>query len=491
MQTKQIDLEALPIEVKESRLTDTQKKVLNVFYTYNTLDKTNENGSFFIDNITLKNEAAVSSDTLQRTLSFLITNRFIDRIAGSRTKENGSVASTYVLHIDVINEWCKQNKKTKKNKGFDVKGLMFDNQTNHQTNENNDLVKRIDCLELKVNELTDKCDKMIGLMMGLIQGFDVKGLMMENIKHQTTDTESDTDIEINSKDHKYTGEGNLKVSDTSKIEVRSVESPKSEISEDEIENNNANDTGAMSESKSIITSELKEELRRQAEDWNEVTSEVDNFNYEECEIKTVGNGNNFKFENENQEKYSRLFESTTSLIDEWYRTHDDFTKGKIQSNWQVIQWMFEKGQISQGQYNNSEKCIHQRLQTLIAGQAEYIRNKKTHNKKNFENNAPAPTNANSGNLSRSNNSGEELNAEQKKAQQEANKVAKMAFVESECNRINKQYNLNVVNTIINTVNTYVASADERTNWINKYFDGVINAPSYMKVMRKKALEKVK
>ena len=280
MQTKQIDLEALPIEVKESRLTDTQKKVLNVFYTYNTLDRTNENGSFFIDNITLKNEAAVSGDTLQRTLSFLITNKFIDRIAGSRTKENGSVASTYVLHIDVVNEWCKQNKKTKKNKGVDVKGLMFDNQTNHQTNENAELKSEIEVLKAQNKELSDKLDKMMGLMMGLIQGFDVKGLMMENIKHQTTDIDIDSDIE---KDLINRSDNTCSLNDSNEIETRSIsDGENEELKNEDMQQFTAEEVKALNEYYGREWKELQEvresESMKHKGEYVELSKKINNFN---------------------------------------------------------------------------------------------------------------------------------------------------------------------------------------------------------------------
>ncbi len=261
MQTKQIDLEALPIEVKESRLTDTQKKVLNVFYTYNTLDKTNENGSFFIDNITLKNEAAVSgNDTLQRALSFLITNRFIDRIAGSRTKENGSVASTYVLHTDNIIDWCKLNKQTKKKQGYDVKGMMFDNHTNHHTNKNADLKSEIEVLKAQNKELNSKVDKLISMVMGMMQGYDVKGMINE---HHTTDI--DKEIDINRSDI-YTC--NLK--DSNEIEIRS--SKVGNISDGESNNGDISDLNDVNDG-SDCESTPKENEELKDEDMQQFTAE--------------------------------------------------------------------------------------------------------------------------------------------------------------------------------------------------------------------------
>lgn len=106
-----MNLEALPIEVKQSAMTDSQKKVLNVFFTYNTLDKTTENGLFFISNEQLRKEAEIGSNkTIQSVLSFLINNNFIQRTAGKQCP-NGGVASTYALNSDNIIEWCKSNKK--------------------------------------------------------------------------------------------------------------------------------------------------------------------------------------------------------------------------------------------------------------------------------------------------------------------------------------------------------------------------------------------
>lgn len=106
-----MNLEALPIEVKESALTDAQKKILNVFYTYNTLDETLKNGSFYITNEQLRTEAEIGSNkTIQSVLSFLIANNFIDRKAGKQCR-NGGVASIYILNTENIMNWSKENKK--------------------------------------------------------------------------------------------------------------------------------------------------------------------------------------------------------------------------------------------------------------------------------------------------------------------------------------------------------------------------------------------
>ena len=104
-------LEALPIEVKESVLTDAQKKVLNVLFTYNTLDKSLENGWFYISNERLRKESEIGSkSTINSVISFLISNNFIDRKAGKQCP-NGGVASTYTLKKDNIMNWSKENKK--------------------------------------------------------------------------------------------------------------------------------------------------------------------------------------------------------------------------------------------------------------------------------------------------------------------------------------------------------------------------------------------
>lgn len=97
----------LPVEVAYSRLSENQKKVLEVLYTYDSLNKTKENGYFFITVDALMKESGIGSHhTIKNVLSRLIDYNFIQRTVGSfATKQ----ASEYILNKEVIMEWCKSH----------------------------------------------------------------------------------------------------------------------------------------------------------------------------------------------------------------------------------------------------------------------------------------------------------------------------------------------------------------------------------------------
>ena len=129
--------DALPIEVRESKLTINQKKILNVLFNYSTLDKSLENGSFFISNEQLLKEAELEYPTqLQRVLSFLITNKFIERIAGTRSlKNNTSSASTYTINTKELIEYCEQHPQKTTKKGNVSMGNGVKNVTDVTVND--------------------------------------------------------------------------------------------------------------------------------------------------------------------------------------------------------------------------------------------------------------------------------------------------------------------------------------------------------------------
>ena len=57
------NFEALPIEVINSTMTESQLKVMEVLFLYNGLDKTNENGHFYISNTDMMEKAGIGSKT--------------------------------------------------------------------------------------------------------------------------------------------------------------------------------------------------------------------------------------------------------------------------------------------------------------------------------------------------------------------------------------------------------------------------------------------
>lgn len=97
--------EALPIEVKNSALTTKQMGVLNVLYRLSTLEasKANPDGSFFASQALLMEETGYSNNTIIDVRSNFADCGFITTEKGTW---EGRRATTYILHKDVIMEWC-------------------------------------------------------------------------------------------------------------------------------------------------------------------------------------------------------------------------------------------------------------------------------------------------------------------------------------------------------------------------------------------------
>lgn len=67
----------------------------------------------------------------------------------------------------------------------------------------------------------------------------------------------------------------------------------------------------------------------------------------------------------------------------------------------------------------------------------------------------------------------------------------MAIVEKECNARRKQFSLDTMEMLVNTLNFFVESKEERKEWINRYFDGMQHRfPSYLDIMKDRALNKI-
>lgn len=97
------NFEALPIEVINSTMTESQLKVMEVLFLYNGLDKTNENGHFYISNTDMMEKAGIGSKTtLNKVLSFFNNNRFIERKSGNIVNRQ---ASEYILNVDEVINW--------------------------------------------------------------------------------------------------------------------------------------------------------------------------------------------------------------------------------------------------------------------------------------------------------------------------------------------------------------------------------------------------
>lgn len=533
-----MSLDALPIEVRESALLDSQKKVLNVFYVYNTLDKTNENGSFYITNEKLRKESEISSNkTIQNVLSFLITNKIIERKAGKQCPKGG-VASTYVFHTDNLIDWCKENPKKTTKKISTPKISTPKKCTDVKCTDVVAAYKQAVREEAKaiwqeINELKELVKKMID------NQYTEK---MGTPNDKCTDVKCTTDIDIDSdieKDLINRSDNTCSLNDSNEIETRSISDGENESNNGDISDLNDVYDGSDCESTPKENEELTEgnmqkftdEERRElnefyGRDWKELqevresesmkhkgeyvefSEKINKFNecfknyYHSKDINTFTEREkqlwSLKSQIEEDATHLKVTDKQADYVLSLEPTLKKTMAGKKKFKEKVVKSQMEKAAQAQPMANvnsNRENVSSQqekpcKVQRADGDLSDEL-NKLFEDVQITEEKNTGTTNANNGDLSRSNVKGEQLTTEEKKTAQGANNVSDMAFVESECNRVNKQYNLNVVNTIINTVNTYIASADEKEQWINKYFDGVINDPSYMKVMRKKALEKVK
>lgn len=275
------------------------------------------------------------------------------------------------------------------------------------------------------------------------------------------------------------------------IEIRNREN---EMNEERM--NEMNDLKETIEKDNNITPTLENVLREQAEEQNNLLREAynDNFNFEECSleesVKTVNNN----FNREEQERYTRLFTNTKNLIDNWYKTHDAIVKANIETNIKIIGMMYQRGYISVKQFNTAQEKLTNHFNKLLKGHLEFVRNKK-YSSTIFSNKNPQPPrpeeNENKAVLSHENDSAIQTIIEDNKTQQEANKAAKMAIVERECNARRKQFSLDTMEMLVNTLNSFVESNEERKEWINRYFDGMQHRfPSYLDIMKDRALNKI-
>lgn len=428
--------DALPIEVRESKLTINQKKILNVLFNYSTLDKSIQNGSFFISNEQLLKEAELEYPTqLQRVLSFLITNKFIERIAGTRSlKNNTSSASTYTINTKELIEYCEQHpQKTAKKGNVSMGNVSEGNGVKNVTDVTviDELRKEIELLKVRINKLE----------MGNSNGNG------NNITNVTTDI--DTDIDNNNK----------------------------------FINNNIN----IDKTDDILT--------EQSDEFNDIIQFMNNSVEDTDEADTSDKSMNISVEE--QERYSRLFDKCKSQIENWSKTHDYSCVSMFDAYFKAIQDMKDNNLITPKQWNTAERLLLERFNKLKNGYFNYIQNKNKTISSNgiSECNNPQPPrpeeNENKAVLSHENSSDIQTINQSKETQQDANKRAKMAIVERECNAQNKQFNYDTFELIIKYINVYCESKEEKEEWVNKYFNGITHKyPEYLKLLKKQSFAKI-
>ena len=372
--------DALPIEVRESKLTINQKKILNVLFNYSTLDKSIENGSFFISNEQLLKEAELEYPTqLQRVLSFLITNKFIERIAGNRSlKNNTSIASTYTINAKELIEYCEKHPQKTTKKGNVSKGNGVKNVTDVTVID--ELRKEIELLKVRINKLE----------MGNSNG---NGNEITNV---TTDIDTDIDPEINKKynihvnipevinENKFIN-NNTNVDNTDEIflsnfmKVDNINTGNSDVESEnlKIEIRNTNKENVMNEERmnemnniinsnetDINTSTLEEILETQALDDNQAFNTFSSFKNKET-----------NYSKPEHERYQRLFNKCKSQIEIWMKTHEYSCISMFDSFFKAIQDMKDNNLISVKQWDAAQRYLFQRFNNLRKGYNNYIQNK--------------------------------------------------------------------------------------------------------------------
>ena len=372
--------DALPIEVRESKLTINQKKILNVLFNYSTLDKSIENGSFFISNEQLLKEAELEYPTqLQRVLSFLITNKFIERIAGNRSlKNNTSIASTYTINAKELIEYCEKHPQKTTKKGNVSKGNGVKNVTDVTVID--ELRKEIELLKVRINKLE----------MGNSNG---NGNEITNV---TTDIDTDIDPEINKKynihvnipevinENKFIN-NNTNVDNTDEIflsnfmKVDNINTGNSDVESEnlKIEIRNTNKENVMNEERmnemnniinsnetDINTSTLEEILETQALDDNQAFNTFSSFKNKET-----------NYSKPEHERYQRLFNKCKSQIEIWMKTHEYSCISMFDSFFKAIQDMNNEKLISVKQWDAAQRYLLKRFNNLRIGYNNYIQNK--------------------------------------------------------------------------------------------------------------------
>ena len=487
--------DALPIEVRESKLTINQKKILNVLFSYSTLDKSIENGLFFISNEQLLKEAELDYPTqLQRVLSFLITNKFIERIAGTRTLTNNtSSASTYKINTNILIDYCEKHPQKPIKKGNVSMGNGVKNVTDVTVID--ELRKEIKLLKVRINKLE----------MGNSNG---NGNKFTNV---TTDI--DTDIDNN----KFIN-NNINVDNTDevflnnfmKVDNINVDNSKADTKNLKIEIRNINNENVMNEERmngmnninysnetdiNTSTKSLEDILTEQSDEFNDIIQIMNNSVVDIDGADTSDNSKNISVEE--QERYSRLFDKCKSQIEIWSKTHEYSCISTFDAYFKAIQDMNDEHLITPKQWNTAERLLLERFNKLKNGYNNYIQNKNKTISSNeisecYNPQPPRPEeNENKAVLSRENTQDNKTISQSKETQQDANKRAKMAIVEKECQRQNKKFNLDTMEMIVNYINSYVESRKEKEEWINRYFNGITHKePLFLDAMKNRALSEI-
>ena len=338
---------------------------------------------------------------------------------------------------------------------------------------------------LKNNNKINKNNKLIDLIDNNINTGNIKAEINNNSRLSDDDTNTYVDnINTNSENEIILisdGVDNINA-DNSNVEFRNREN---EMNEERMNVMNELKETVDVDNTNIPT--LSQVLEMQANEDNEI------FNTSNVSICNASSDNSVNhFNKEEQERYTRLYASTKELIQSWYKSHDSIIRSRIENNISIIKMMYECGDISRKQFETSETNLKNYFNKLMNGYLQLLKNKRNPIISNNNPQPPRPEeNENKAILSRYNGSDIEVINESKETQQDANKRAKMAIVERECKAPNKKFNFDTMEMIVNYINSFVESRQEKEEWINRYFNGINHQlPSYIEAMKNKALSKI-
>ena len=455
---------------------DLSDKAFRMLYTITNYCSLKNSNSVEVHNAHLMMVLNISERWVRKITNELVEKGYITkRING--TSQN-KLANTYTL-IDVeVNDTptdslCNDTNKGDKNVPLKIEGNKNVNKSDAQK------------FPLKNNNKINKNNKLIDLIDNNINTGNIKAEINNNSRLLDDDTNTYVDnINTNSENEIILisdGVDNINA-DNSNVEFRNREI---EMNEERMNVMNELKETVDVDNTNIPT--LSEVLEMQANEDNEI------FNTSNVSICNASSDNSVNhFNKEEQERYTRLYASTKELIQSWYKSHDSIIRSRIENNISIIKMMYECGDISRKQFETSETNLKNYFNKLMNGYLQLLKNKRNPIISNNNPQPPRPEeNENKAVLSRSNGSDIEVINESKETQQDANKRAKMAIVERECKAPNKKFNFDTMEMIVNYINSFVESRQEKEEWINRYFNGITHKePLFLDAMKNRALSKI-
>lgn len=225
------NFEALPIEVRNSALTEKQMGVLNVLYRMSTMEasKANPDGSFFASQAKLIEETGYAKNTITDIRSNFDACGFITTQKGTW---EGRKATTFILHKDVVMEWANNHprigevkqRRAKKNGGIgSVIGSVNkcpDENYNCPDEENQTLRDEVKQLREVVTSQNQRITALEEVLSKLLNGSVIGSVNTNSIGSVTDNCPTESEIEITNHIEPYSNtiENNDYRADTGEID---------------------------------------------------------------------------------------------------------------------------------------------------------------------------------------------------------------------------------------------------------------------------------